>query len=543
MKLAKLLAAVGTLAAAGMVLAACGKSSATKAKNQTLNWATTTELTTLDSSKVTDTTSLDQISNTMEGLYRLGKNGKPENGLATQTTVSTDGKTYTFTLRKGAKWSNGQEVTAADFVFAWRRTVNPKTGSEYAYIMNDIKNATAIQNGKKAVSSLGVTAVGKYKLVVTLNRPVTYFKKLMSFGVFFPQNQTAVKKYGAKYGTASQYMVYDGPFVQSGWTGSNLSWHLSKNPNYWDKKAVKLTQINYEVNKSTTTSYNLYQSNKMDVTALSAEQSKSLSSQTGYTVEKGAWTYYLAYNMTTNKYLKNTYIRKAISLAINRSQLAQKVIGSGSTAATGFVTAGLVTYNGTDFATAAKVDQAVAYNTKLAKQYWQKGLQQLGVSKVTLTLLGDDTDTAKSTTDYLQSALETNLPGLTVSVANVPKKTRITRSTSGDFDIVLTGWGADYADPSTFLDLMTTGTTYNFGKWNNAQYTKLVTKAETTDANNEAARFNDFVQAEKLLMQNQGVSPLYFQNTAYMIRPTVKGLVHNATSPEWNLKHAYVTTE
>lgn len=542
MKLGKLLATLGTLAVAAVTLAACGKSSSStsQAKDQTLNWSVSAELPTMDLSQATDTVSFTQLNNTMEGLLRAGKNNKLEPGIAKSYSVSKDGKTYTFNLRQGAKWSNGDEVTAQDFVYSWQRTVNPKTGSEYAYLFSAIKNATEIQNGKKAVSSLGVKAEGKYTLVVTLTKPVSYFPKLMAFPSFYPQNEKVVKKYGSKYGTASQYMVYDGPFVQTGWTGSNLSWSLKKNNDYWDSKNVKLSTINVSVNKSTTTSYNLYQSNKLDETGLSAEQAKQLKGQSGYTTEYGASTFYLVFNFK-NKYLKNANIRKALSLVIDRNQFVSKVLSDGSTAAKGLVPSGLSSYKGSDFADAAYVSGAVAYNTTLAKKYWKQGLKELGVSKLTLNLLSDDTDTAKNSTDFLQSAMESNLSGLTVNVSNVPFKTRLSSSASGDFDIVFSAWGADYADPSTFLDLFTSSNSYNNGKWSNAQYDKLVAKAEGADANNEAARWNDFIQAEKVLMNDQAIAPVYYQNSSYMIRPTVKNLIYNSTGANWNFKETYIS--
>ena len=197
----------------------------------------------MDPSKVMDTIGGDMLNNTMEGLYRLGKDSKVEPGIATKTTVSKDNLTYTFTLRKNAKWSNGDKVTADDFVYSWRRTVDPKTQSQYSYLFEGVKNIDDITAGKKAPSTLGIKSVGQYKVVVTLTKKIPYFKLLMGFPSFFPQNKTAVEKYGKKYGTSSKYMVYDGPFKMTGWTGTNLSWTLSRNKNYWDKSHVKLDKI------------------------------------------------------------------------------------------------------------------------------------------------------------------------------------------------------------------------------------------------------------------------------------------------------------
>ena len=223
----------------------------------------------MDLSKATDVTSFNQLNNVLEGIYRLGENSKVENGLASKTQVSKDGKTWTFTLRN-SKWSDGTPLTAKDFVYSWRRTVNPKTASQYAYLFEGIHNADKISKGKAAVNTLGIKAEGNNKLVVSLDKRIPYFKLLMGFPLFFPQQEKAVEKYGSKYGTASKYMVYNGPFKQTGWTGSNLSWNLKKNNNYWDKNAVKLDTIHYSVQKTPSTAYNLYQSNKIDAVSLDA---------------------------------------------------------------------------------------------------------------------------------------------------------------------------------------------------------------------------------------------------------------------------------
>ncbi len=141
-------------------------------------------MTTMDPSKATDRYDADQFNNVMEGLIRLGNNAKPTPRIAKSWKESSDGKTWTFNLRKGAKWANGDEVTAQDFVYSWRRTVNPKTASEYAYLFSGIKNADVIVAGKKAVNTLGIKADGKYKLTVTLDRRIPYFKLLMGFYIF-----------------------------------------------------------------------------------------------------------------------------------------------------------------------------------------------------------------------------------------------------------------------------------------------------------------------------------------------------------------------
>lgn len=539
MKLKKLLVAGTILACSSLTVNLLIPASASAASSKkALNWSIPSELSTIDPSKVTDTYGGDMVSNTLEGLYRLGKNSKIESGMAKKTTVSDDGLTYTFTLRSNNKWSNGDPVTAQDFVYSWQRTVNPKTASSYAYLFDGIKNANDIMAGTKAPETLGVKAQGKYKLVVTLEKQIPYFKLLMGFDVFFPQNQKAVEKYGDKYGTAAKYMVYNGPFKMVGWDGSNLKWKLVKNNSYWDKKNVKLKQINFQVTKSTTTSYNLYQANKLDQTNLSAEQARQLKNQSGYTVLKQARTNYLEFNQTMPIF-QNQKIRQAISYAINRKPLANTVIGGGSTPAKSVVSSGLASRDGVDFVNAAKTSVGTTYNKKKAQQLLQEGLKEIGKDSLSFTLLGDDTDASKKITEYLQSQIEANLPGTKVTVENVPFKTRVTRSQNTDFEVVVSSWQADFSDPISFLDMFTSNNSYNFGKWKNADYDKLITASKTTDATDPAKRWDDLVAASKLLNEDQGVVPLVQINTPQMIRPDVKGLIQNTAGITNNWKNVY----
>lgn len=543
MSLKKMFSAGMVVAVAGLALTACGSKSDSSgdgklAEKQVLNWNEPSELPTMDPSKATDTISFDMMNNSMEGLYRIGKNSKIEPGVAKKTKVSKDGLTYTFTLREDNKWSNGDPVTAEDFVYSWQRTLDPKTSSEYAYLFDGIKNANAVMNGKKPGSSLGIKAEGKYKLVVSLDKDIPYFKLLMGFPSFYPQNKTSVEKYGSKYGTASKYMTYNGPFKMTKWTGSNLSWSLDKNENYWDKKSVKLDQINFKVNKDNSTAYNLYQSKKLDETFLSTEQAKQLSNKSDYKVLKQARTNYLEFNQT-QKVFQNKKIRQAIAYAIDRDQLAKKVLGSGTKVSQGIVSSGLQTYKGQDFADEAKTKVGVTYDKKKAKQLLKEGLKETGEDKLSFTLLGDDTDVSKKVTAFIQSQLGENL-GIDVRVQNVPFKTRLDRSKNQEFDVVLGSWGADFSDAISFIDLFTSDNSYNNGKWKNTEYDRLVQASKTTDAANEQKRWDDLVKASKTLSEDQGVVPLYQLNQPTMVRENVKGLVQNSAGVVNNWKDTYI---
>ncbi|WP_412989794.1 peptide ABC transporter substrate-binding protein [Pediococcus siamensis] len=533
---------VGVVALAStFALAACGSKDSSSSK-QSVNFEESAEIATMDQSKVTDVVGFTQLGNTQEGLYRLGKKSSVHNALATSTKESKDGKTWTFTIRKNAKWSNGDPVTAKDFVYSWQRTVNPKTASEYAYLFSGIKNADKIMAGKVNYKQLGIKAEGNYKLVVTLDRPIPYFKLLMGFPTFYPQDQKVVEKYGSKYGTASDKLVYNGPYKQVGWTGTNLSWKLEKNNNYWDKKDVKMDSIHYQVVKDASTGLNLYNSKKLDVANITGNQVAQYKNNKDYILRKKSSMFYLQYNMKKEKVFQNAKIRKAISLAINRKQLTGKVLADGSGNPKGLVSTGLASNpkTGEDFASEAEVKSAVTQNLTEAKKLMAEGLKEEGKSSLSFTLLGDDTASTKQITEFLQSQIE-KIPNVKVSLQNVPFKTRLTNSSNGKFDVVLSAWGADFSDPISFLQLFVTGNAQNNGGFSNKQYDKLIKASNTTDATNPEKRWNDMVQAEKILMNEQGVAPVFQQAQSQLWNSKLKGVVYNSAGVNFDYKNLHLT--
>ncbi|TKH14774.1 peptide ABC transporter substrate-binding protein, partial [Bacillus wiedmannii] len=287
-KMKKLTAVVAPVLAMSMALTACSTSGGDKktstnsssggdskseeklAAKQVLNRTETNEIPTMDTSKSTDTLGSQMLGNTMEGLYRLDKDNKPIPAAAESSTKSEDGKKYTFKLRKDAKWSNGDPVTAKDFVFAWQRLLDPKTAAEYAFIAFPIKNAEAISQGKAEVSTLGVKAVDDLTLEVELEQAVPYFLNLVAFPSYYPLNEKFVKEKGDKYGLESDTTVYNGPFVLTDWKHEQ-GWKLKKNDQYWDKKTVKLDEINFSVVKEPATRVNLYDSGQIDFSLLTGE--------------------------------------------------------------------------------------------------------------------------------------------------------------------------------------------------------------------------------------------------------------------------------
>ncbi|MCL8203835.1 peptide ABC transporter substrate-binding protein [Ligilactobacillus agilis] len=539
----KIVGLVMALGLAGLFLTACGKQQTTS-KQQELRLSASAPLDTIDISKATG---YGQTGNVFESFYRLGKNGQPTAGLAKKATVSADGLTWTFTLRD-AKWSNGDQITAQDFVYSWRRSLTPKTASPYAYLFSGVKNADAISKGKLPVEQLGIKALDNKTVEISLEKPIAYFKVLMAYPLFGPQNQKVVEKYGKKYATNSKYMVYSGPFVIKDWTGTSDKWSFQKNPNYWDKKQVKLDKISYKVVSNPNTGYELYQQGKLDMTPLSSQQVKNYKNSSEFKQYPYSYVAFLAYNFNaTNaankKALNNQNIRRALSLALDRKVLTKKVFGDGSQVPTGFVANDLAKnpQTGVDFSKEQAVTKTVAYDANLAKKYWRKGLTETGLKELTFNILASsDTPTNDALTQYLQSQYTKVLPGLKVKVQNIPGKSALERARKGEFDIYVSGWGGDFNDPITFLQIPLTGTSYNYGNYSNSEYDRLIAKATNEDANDKLARWNDLVAAAKLFNSQQGVSPLYQQTTAYLQKKRVKGIIHNTAGTQWNYKYAYL---
>ena len=545
-KLKGVLAGVATISL-GMLLAACGNgnsSSKSAAQSGTLNLSTTAPLDTIDISK---STGFGQTGNVFESFYRLGKNGKPTAGLAKTGTVSKDGKTWTFKIRD-SKWSNGDPIVAQDFVYSWRRSLNPKTASPYAYLFSGVKNADAIIVGKKSPNALGISAPDKKTVVVKLNRPIAYFRVLMAYPLFGPQNEKVVKKYGNRYATEAQYQVYSGPFKIKGWNGTNDTWSFVKNNDYWDKKSVKLNKIHYQVVKSNNTGYQMYQQGKLDLTPLSSEQVKNLKSNNDFTQYPYSLVRFLLYNFkdknaVNRKALNNKNIRLALSLSIDRDIVTKKVLGNGSTLPKGFVANDLAANpkTGIDFAKEQAVKNTVDYNPALAKKYWQKGLQEIGQKSLTFDVLSsNDEADSDQLTQYLQSQWTKELKGIKINITNIPDKSTTSRAQQGNFDIYLSHWGGDFNDPMTFMQIPMTGTSYNYGKWSNSEYDNLVKKAGNQDANNPDTRWNDLISAAKIVNSNQAITPIYQQTTAYLQNKRVHGIIHNTAGTQWSYKYAYV---
>lgn len=543
---------LSVVALCGLVLAGCyGGSTDTKSSDSAsggsasgggvFNLVVPQEMPTADLSLATDTISFTALNNVYEGIYRLDKDSKPQPAGATKLAdVSEDGLTYKIKLRDDVKWSNGDPVTAADYVYGWQRTVDPATASEYAYLFAPVANAEDITAGKKDKSELGIKAVGDYELEITLTKQTPYFQYLLAFPSFFPQKQSVVEKNGESYATTSDKAVYNGPFTLTDFDGpgTDTEWTYKKNDNYWDKDSVKLSEIKVSVVKESSTALNLFKDGQADDVILSGELAQQNANDPSYTSVKEARTSYIEFNQRDAKSpFKNANLRKAISYSINREALVKQVLGDGSVASTGLIPADMSKSPDSNEDFAKEAGDLVTYDKEKAKEYWEKAKKELGVDSLEFELMASDDDATKKVIEYIQNSIQENLEGVKVKPTPVPFSVRIDRSGTGDFDTVLGGWGADYADPSSFTDLFTTGNSYNRGQWSNKEYDDVVKAAASRDAGDEQARWDDFQEANKIITaDDMGVVPVYQKAEGHLVNEKIKGIVHHAAGASWDYK-------
>lgn len=532
---------IGTL-----FLAGCGQkkeASKDKKSEQIFSQTVPTELTSADLSVVTDTISFGILNNTNEGIYRLDKDNNPQPaGAKEMAEVSADGKTYTIHLRD-TNWSNGDPVKAGDYVYGWQRTVDPKMASQYAFMFSSVKNADAINQGKAELDTLGIKALDDTTLEIQLEQATPYFPYLLAFPSFFPQNKGVIEEYGDQYAATSEKLVSNGPFVLTDFDGPGVDtdWTLKKNKEYWDADTVQLTEINYTVVKEASTALNLFNDGQAEDVTLNGELARQKANDPEYVSLPIASTTYLEFNQATpDSPFKNSNVRKAISYALDRKSIVTNILGNGSIASTGFVPSGmsLNPETKTDFTEDTKA--TLSYDEKQAQTYWEKAKSELGIEKLSFKLLSSDVDSTKKITEYIKGQLEEKLPGITIDLNPVPISVRLERANSGNFEVVMNNWVADYADPSSFLDLFVTGSPYNRGDYSSKAYDKAVESASLADATDEAARWQDLLTADQILNEDMGIVPIYQSTEAHLRSEKIKGIVTHAAGAQYDYKWAYV---
>ena len=533
-KTVKVLLALTT--AAGM-LAGCGS----KTDTDTFRFANDTDIVGMDSTVVDDAMSFNAITAITDGLTTVDVKGNTIPGIAKSWDVSNNGLTYTFHLRD-AKWANGDDVTAQDFVYSWHRII--KNAGNYAYMLGSegasIKNADSlIDLGTTAtdeqLNTLGIKATDDKTVVVDLEKNVPYFVGLMSFPCYFPQNQKFVEKCGKNYATKPEYILGNGAYKMTKWIKGNKA-TFTKNDKYYDAKSVKTKNLEMYLVQDPKTAAQNFDNGKVDYATINSTLvDKYKGKDTFKTIREG----YLAYLICNFKAdaTANKNLRHALSYAINRKDLCDNILKDGSQPATGFVPAQLCkSPSGKDFR--EESGKYVDYDVKKAQEYLDAAKKELGTDTITVDLLyGTDESPMDTFAEYLQGSF-TKLKGLKVNMVATVKKDRIyNREASGNFQIACTRWAPDYADPTTFLNVLASSNSNNYGKWENAQYNSLLKQAQNeTDVNK---RWNELLEAEKVMMDDMPNIPVVQTGTAALQAKNVKGLVHNTVSTPYVFK--YVT--
>ena len=487
----------------------------------------------LDPQQATDGTSFEVIADYTDGLMQMDADGQAVPAIAESYDLSDDGLTYTFHLRSDAKWSNGTPVTAADFVFAWQRAVDPAVASEYAYMLSDIgqiKNAAEIIAGDMDKSELGVTAVDDTTFQVELNVPVSYFLSLMYFPTFYPVNEEFFNSCGDTFATSPETTLSNGAFILDSYEPAATAFHLTKNADYYDAGRIQLSGLSYQVIQDSQQALMSYQTGALDTTLVNGEQVDQVKDDPEFKTVGAGYLWYVSPNMDAVPELANLNVRLALTMAIDREAITGDVLKDGSaptyTAVPPEFAAGP---DGSDFsADQEKFADVCTYDATAAADYWTKGLEELGITELSLDMVVDADDAPQKVAQVLKEQWETTLPGLTVNLVVEPKKQRVQDMQDGNYQLGLTRWGPDYADPMTYLGMWVSGNSNNYGLWSNADYDAIIDECTTGDLCTDAeGRWERLYDAEQIVMDEAVIFPLYTQCNAEMLSSKVTGVEYH----------------
>ncbi len=467
-----------------------------------------------------DSVSWSALNNLMEGLTRLGEDHQPAPAIAEKWDVSEDGKVYTFHLRDDAKWSNGDDVTAGDFVYAWKRLLNPDTGSAAAFLGYFIEGGEAFNNGDGSADDVQVKAVDEKTFEVTLTSPQAYFLSVITNPAFFPINEKVAEENPEWFAEADSY-VSNGPFKLTEWQHDS-HFVMEKNENYWDATNVKLDKVHWAMVDDETTEYQMYKTDELDTSAVPAELSEELFADGSAQMVEQAGDYFYRFNVTMEPF-QNVNIRKAFVMAINQQEIVDYVTKNGEEPAYGFVSPGFKDPSGKDFREAG--GNLVETNLEEAKALLAKGMEEEGYDTLPeVTLTYSTSENHKKMAEAIQQMLKENLD-VSVKLANMEWNVFSEEQTALKFQFSRSSFLADYADPINFLENFQTGHSMNRTGWSNEEYDKLIKDAKNEA--NEEKRFEMMYEAEKILFEEMPIMPIHFYNQVYLQKENITGIVRH----------------
>lgn len=498
------------------------------------------QLSTLDTTQTTDKVTFTVAQHLFEGLYRLDEDSKEVPGLAESVDISDDGKTYTFHLRDGIKWSDGTPITAKDFEFSWKRLVNPETMGPNAYWLDNVENSLDIRNDEKDIDTMGIEAVDEQTFKVQLIEPQPSFLSVVSIAWLAPQNEKYVSQKGDNYAASSDEMIYSGPFVLENWDRSSDTWELKPNPEYYDQDVVKLDEVKGSTVKEETTGINLFESGDLDFTNISGQFVQQYKNNDALVSQQEVANQFLDFNKKANDELANVHLRRAFALAIDKENLVKSVLNDGSKPLNGLIPAGLYENSETNEDFREYSGDYNEYNPDEARKEWAKAQEEIGDS-IELDLLVGDLDNSKKVAEYIQSQLEETLDGLSINVTPQPPNNVNESRTNKDYELSLSGWIAGSSDMNSYFNLYRPGSSYNYGEYENKEYGELTEKAVTEDANDENKMFEDYKDAENILLTEDAAQvPIYQSASNYLVNPNVKGIVYHSFGDYFYLREATI---
>jgi oligopeptide transport system substrate-binding protein len=453
----------------------------------------------------------------MSGLYRLDPNSKPFPDMAEGVDISEDGLNYTFTLRDGIKWSNGDPVTSEDFKYAWLRALDPKTASLYAYIISTfVKGADEYNTGNGSPDDVAIETPDDKTLKVTLLAPAPYWLGLTSFFTYLPQQQKFVEQQGDDYASGVENLLYNGPFKMTQFNPTS-GVTVVKNEDYWDADNVEISKVEAKIVKETDTAVNLFESGQLDETIIDTEFVTEYEGKPELVTKTQFATAWLTFNRNKAPLFKNENVRRAIQMALDREALNYKILNNGSEPATGLVTDGIAGPDDKTFRE-AEGPTVPAYDPQKAKELFKKGIEEVGENP-TIELLSEDDSLTRDFVTVMQSELEKM--GMKIELKPVPFAQRLKLEEDDDYQMSAQAWIADYDDPMTFLDLFESSSTYNTsiaGHYKNERYDQLINDAkEEPDA---AKRMDMLLEAEKILVEEDAaLAPWRFYGEAFLVDP------------------------
>ncbi|MGJ3494499.1 Periplasmic oligopeptide-binding protein precursor [Piscirickettsia salmonis] len=459
-----------------------------------------------------------------EGLTIEGPNGDILPGVAKSWVVSNDHLVYTFKLRQKAKWSNGKPVTAADFVYGMQRAEDPKTASTYAYLLYPIKNAKKINEGKLPLEDLAIKALDDYTLQITLNAPTPYFLAVLSQPTAAPAYQPAVEKSANNY-TKPGYLISNGAYELTDWV---VNGHilLKKNPHYWNAKRVQIDQVKYLPIVETTTAVKMYEGGQLQWTAsIPSNQYRVLKAKYGSQVHTAPYLglYYYDFNMQQAPFKDNLKLRKALTMAVDRTALTKYVLGQGQIPAYSYVPEGTngIEFTQYDWATWPRAKQ-IATAKALFKEAGYSAERPLAFT-ISYNTLEDHKKVALAVMSMWQQVFG---PALDVKIENQEWKVFLATRQRGEYQVARDGWIGDYNYATSFLELYQCGNPQNNSHYCNSKVNESVEKAAISNTDAERLLLN--TEAEKIAMADYPIIPLYQYAALHMIKPEIKGYTgHN----------------